>query len=950
MKIRKIIFLFAAFFIPGWFLAQQSKYIDSLFKVLDTCKNNKLKADILRELCYEFTYVDVKKAYAFGEQSINLSNQSNYHHGVIEANNALSIIDKNNGEYSKAFLRLKSALLLCEEHHDSASLSRTLLNIGDVYSHLQNYEKAIEDYEKAYEINWKLRDTLRSITNLSRIANRHMDIGNFRNDTAHIRLAINYYNDALYLAQKVGDKRKITLMHVNLADAHNILAEKNQSRLTMQKAIDYSMKSIRLAKLYNFPDMEGISLLNIGESYEKLGNISLAISYYMSALKIYADIGNLNWELNCHTYLAKAYFRLQQFQKTIHHSTLAINLALKNKIKKALVDNYLLLANSHRALNDYSTAMNYYQIYNNHKDSLQLEQNALTTARLQTELEMELKNKEIELLRRNAEIQEEKIKAQTSQRNFLIGIIVLTLVLLAFVLYRYFENQKIQRSIIKAKELAEQAKLMQEQFLANTSHEIRTPLNGIIGMTELLKSSKLDSRQTEFLNAIYDSSQNLLVIINDLLDLSKINAGKMSFESHPFSLHSLFKTIALSVQPRIAEKHLDFDIDIDKEIPSVLNGDSTRLNQIISNLINNAIKFTDRGKISIHAKLISLAQNRAKIRIAISDTGIGIPEDKLTAIFSSFSQIDSGQNKKYGGTGLGLSIVKHLVESQGGKITVNSKVHAGSEFSFELEFEIPEVHQSNGIRHQENHTKLPDDKVVFIIDDNKINIQVAELMLQKWGLKTNSATNPKDALNFLIHTKVDLILMDISMPEMDGFELTQAIRSLKENPNTNVPIIAMTATALPGYKKKCIEGGMTDYISKPFQPEELKNLLAKYLIQNNPGNQLANELKLSTGFDNDSLIEIINSYLTEMPVYVAELRDFMHKNNMEGFSKQAHKMKSPAALMGASELAQLLEKIEKTNYHNHPQANPQSDFTSVEQLCEKSFSDLKAVLNHLSLS
>jgi signal transduction histidine kinase len=345
--------------------------------------------------------------------------------------------------------------------------------------------------------------------------------------------------------------------------------------------------------------------------------------------------------------------------------------------------------------------------------------------------------------------------------------------LLLFIYYRYSEKNKSQDQIIRAKEIAEKARETQEQFLANTSHEIRTPMNGIIGMTNQLKDTPLTVDQREYLSAINESANSLLVIINDLLDLSKINAGKMTFEILPFHIAELFKNLIYSLQFRSAEKNIRLVSSIDEKIPSVLFGDSVRLNQILLNLIGNAIKFTEKGEVNIVAKLLKDDGKKVLILFSVQDTGIGIQEQKLNTIFDSFTQASSQTNRKYGGTGLGLAIAKQLIEQQGGTISVSSKVNQGSVFLFTLPFKTREKgnkklkHEIGGV----NNFNKPDlfGISILIVDDNKINQRVAALTLQKWNVNVELADSAKMAFNILDKKKADLILMDITMPEIDGF-------------------------------------------------------------------------------------------------------------------------------------------------------------------------------------
>lgn len=927
--------------------AQNHRSIDSLNKTIDSSSNSKLKADTYLKLLFEYTYIDNKKAYEYGNKSLQISKETNYTNGVIEALNALAMLDKSDGHYSKAFSKLKQAIEISEKTNDISENAKTYQNIGDVYSQLQDYEKAIINYEKAYEISLSENSYEKTIIYLSRIANRHMDIGNFRNDTAHIYTAIEIYKKALQIAEKNKDKKKITTMHINLADAHNILGDKDKNKQTFFHALDFSLRSLKLSRENNFPDLEALSFLNIGETYEKLNNLNKAIHYYEEALKKYQEEKNNNWILNTNLFLAHAYYKLNNFNKAVEHCLAVKKLAEQSHIKNSLMNCFLLLSDIHKSKNELQKSFDYYKNYTLYKDSLADEQNAITTARLQTELDLERKNKEIELLKQNAEIQEQKIKTQTVQKRLLITAIALVVILLGFVLYRYKENKKIQQKIVAAKNFAEQAKAIQEQFIANTSHEIRTPMNGIIGMTDLLNDTKLSIEQKEYLGIIKESSNNLLAIVNDLLDLSKINSGKMAFESKAFQLSEILKNVTASLKNKAEEKNLKVIVETDSRINPVLMGDDIRLTQILLNLISNAIKFTEKGEIKISTKLIHDSTYYSQLEFTVADTGIGIPNDKLNDVFNSFTQVDSNINRKHGGTGLGLSIVKQLVEGQGGTITVKSEINKGSVFTFNLNFYKGD--KENETRKIVQINSLEKNKIVtiLVVDDNKINQQVASLTLRKLKFNVLIADSAKEAFDILKNKTIDIILMDVTMPEMDGFEATHHIRNKFDSPKNNIPIIAMTASALVGDREKCLAEGMNDYISKPFNAEELYLKIQKFLPSDKTNTiDLSLILEKAEG-DNEYLKDIIESYILEMPKYLNELTDSIQKNDIIQVAAHAHKMKSPAALMGANELKEVLSELEKKGLEGITNFDYTSFGEKATLLCEKSIEELRKKLENL---
>jgi len=364
------------------------------------------------------------------------------------------------------------------------------------------------------------------------------------------------------------------------------------------------------------------------------------------------------------------------------------------------------------------------------------------------------------------------------------------------------------------------------------SHEIRTPMNAIIGMSEIMEESNLNNQQKECIDAIKSSGENLLLIINDILDFSKIESGKIIFEKTPFNIMDVVKSVLNTLHFSAEKKGLNLISKFSKEIPTILIGDSVRLRQILINLISNAIKFTEIGEISIELKLIEHDAENYKINFQINDTGIGIPNDKISSIFDSFTQASSDTTRKYGGTGLGLTIVKQLIELQDGDISVSSEINCGSTFSFILTFIKGEQPVYGSVNHVEkySYTELHNLRIL-LAEDNSMNQKVAKMVFNKWGCILDIADNGKIAIEKLAANNYDIVLMDMQMPIMDGYEATLFIRKSMTGQKSTIPIMAMTAHAMEGEKEKCLSFGMDDYISKPFNQkilfEKIVNLTAK---------------------------------------------------------------------------------------------------------------------------
>ncbi len=397
--------------------------------------------------------------------------------------------------------------------------------------------------------------------------------------------------------------------------------------------------------------------------------------------------------------------------------------------------------------------------------------------------------------------------------------------------------KRTREELIKAKREAEAAAEAKAVFLANMSHELRTPMNGIIGMVDILKRTKLTDAQHEYLNIIESSGENLLTIINDILDLSKIEAGHMELESIPFSLYNEVRRVMNIMQIIADKKKLPIELHINEEVPPYVKGDPVRLKQIVINLVNNAIKFTEKGGITISVEKKSLENGRVQLLFKVIDMGIGISPEGQKKLFQSFSQVDKSTTSKYGGTGLGLMISKNLTQMMGGEIGVESVEGVGSTFWFTVSMEISDEESYNK-QHQEEDTSQ-EDKIrmqlklkILLAEDNKINQKVAMLNLNNMGYQVDIANNGKEAVEKFKNGDYDIIFMDVQMPEMDGVEACKKIREIENNSDSTkkIPIIAMTANTSDDERKKYWEAGMDDYISKPFKRKELVEILKKITI------------------------------------------------------------------------------------------------------------------------
>jgi PAS domain S-box-containing protein len=484
------------------------------------------------------------------------------------------------------------------------------------------------------------------------------------------------------------------------------------------------------------------------------------------------------------------------------------------------------------------------------------------------------------------------------------------------------EQQKAETALKEARQQAIESANVKEQFLANMSHEIRTPINSVIGFTNLLQKTSMAEEQQQFVNLIQSASENLLTIINDILDISKIEAGMLRIEKNPFSLRGLCNSIETMFYHKAREKNLSFSLNIQDNIPDTLTGDAVRLTQIMVNLISNAIKFTQKGGISINITTLGQISDNVRLRFSVKDNGIGIPVDKLDAIFERFQQGETDTTRKYGGTGLGLSIVRNLVQLQGGQIEVDSDPGKGTEFVFEIEYSLVPVGvalaSSLSEKAEISAGAFPDARIL-VVEDNAMNQLLIKFTFQSWKINYELADNGVKAIEWLQRDKFDLVLLDIQMPLMDGYATSQAIR---KELKSDIPIIAMTAHALAGEREKCLSHGMNDYISKPIHEKELYGLLKRYLADDRSTNieSLKNDLHyIDLNFledmvmgSGDFLRTIVKQFLKQFPGEMEALKNAVEQKDVRQVATLAHHIQSTVSILGKNTpFFQQLEKLEK---------------------------------------
>ncbi|MCY7410376.1 MAG: PAS domain S-box protein, partial [Chitinophagales bacterium] len=507
-----------------------------------------------------------------------------------------------------------------------------------------------------------------------------------------------------------------------------------------------------------------------------------------------------------------------------------------------------------------------------------------------------------------------------------------------------------------ATRIAVDAVKAKQQFLSNMSHEIRTPMNAIIGFTKVVLKTDLTAKQKEYLTAIKMSGDALIVLINDILDLAKVDAGKMTFEQTPFKMALSISAMLHLFETKIQEKNLELVTEYDNKIPNVLVGDPVRLHQIILNLVSNSVKFTSKGKITVSARLLREDEEKATIEFSVTDTGIGIAENKIATIFENFQQASSGTSRLYGGTGLGLAIVKQLVETQSGTINVKSKIDEGSTFSFVLSFQKTKASAEFETEIVELDTEVKNIKVL-VVEDIALNQLLMKTLLDDFGMERDIAGNGKIAIEKLKAKSYDIILMDLQMPEMNGFEATEYIRNTMK---LKIPIIALTADVTTVDLAKCTAVGMNDYISKPVDERVLYTKIIGMVkkpmapaqinvIENDSTKKLKcidlDYLNHRTKSNPALMMEMISIYLEQTPPLISAMKLSFENKDWTALQSAVHKMIPSFSIMGINKDFEVMARKVHEYAITQLQSNDMDELVlQLENICTRACTELQEEL------
>ncbi|MBK8499029.1 MAG: tetratricopeptide repeat protein [Flavobacteriales bacterium] len=794
-------------------LAQDASLIPGMTARLAIAVTDSDRIDLLNELCFHNADKDPSAGVAYGEQALALALRTGNAKGVADAHNRMGYCHVRLSEFRTA----DSLCLLAVKEYgafgDRCGLALSLMNYGLSKEMRQDHAGALEQFQRALDEGEACPLKNQRSALLYTIGGPYERLGRYED-------ALRTYRLSFAIDSAAHDSARLAKNHIAIA---NMLAALKR----IDEAMGHYQRSIQCSQAIGDTLMTGYVWYNCAEIEQGRGDQAHALDYGERAVAVFEQLHRSAELLHTEILLGRLYTGAGRNADAMRTLTHALRLAHDLGIMEERLQVLHALADLHKAQGDPQLALQTFEAYLALKDSIAADAQQSRLAELTEKYESEKKDKElVEARATKLALESDAERQRTLKLVYLISAVALAL-LLTVSISRYRlkrrtaeELSRTNAEVVKQKERAEESERAKDRFLANVSHEIRTPLNAIMGFTGLLLHEHRDERTARFLTNIREAGDNLLVVINDVLDLSRIEAGRLQLVKETFDLHRVVKLCTEILHHRAEEQGNELSSFIDPDVPPWASGDSARVLQILLNLAGNALKFTSNGEVRIE-----VARRSGQIQLAVIDSGLGIPQDKLATIFDRFTQVEVTDQRRYGGTGLGLAIVKELVDLHGGTITVESMIGRGTTFTVLLPLEPAEAPARTNTRTEELSSASLSGHTILVAEDNEMNALVTTETMRRYYPNATVVVvrNGKESLARIeadLDHDIALVLMDVQMPVMDGMAATRHIRAM-DGPVAHLPIIALTASVLPNDLSKCLDAGMDACVSKPFKADEL---------------------------------------------------------------------------------------------------------------------------------
>ncbi len=790
------------------------------------------------------------------------------------------------------------------------------------------------------------------------IASSYNNIGSVFQKQGELNRALDYFQKSYDLRVQNGEKGGI-------AQSLNHIGEIHKIKKDFDTALDYMQQSLVSFRNIGAVAGEAEVLQDISEVYILEGKYDLARSNIEESIYHFNQINSTHGLLGSSVMLGKIEIELKHYQEAIKIGIKSLKIAEKNEFIDSKIYIYELLNKAYEAVGNAPMAYRFYKAHIELRDSLSNPKTQNNV--LEQEFQYENGKKEAERL---AEQERKDTRAQNIRNTLLASCLVLFLfagVLINRNYIRKIANEELAEKnaiIEQEKQRAEESEHFKSQFLSNISHEIRTPMNAILGMSDLLSNTKINTQQSTYVNAIKKSSENLLLIINDVLDFSKLEAGKVELESIPFKPADVIEDVYNTLKFKAEEKGLEFKIVIDEQTAPILMGDNFRLYQILMNLVGNAIKFTEKGSVSIEIEVMQDNSNKQMIRYLVRDTGIGIDAEKIASIFNSFQQAEHDTARRFGGTGLGLSISQQLVKLRNSEIKVQSEVGLGSVFYFDIAYPIASEEDFSKYDAEHHQVEPSDFKNLRILlaEDNEYNqiVAVESLIRHLKHCEIQVANNGNEVITLLERNEYDVILMDLNMPEMNGYEATEIIRNDFDAKKSQTPIIALTAFAFEE-ETRALEAGMNAYITKPFKINNLLNIIAKLLNTKSEAKEVSGSISSTNEFieckildlrfiqeftenDMEQMKHFIDKFIKNAPKEMSTIVKTLENEDYDKIRKAAHTFKPQIEFVGIKAAIPAIIELEKAAEEKLPITTLHQRFSALELAVNEGVTALQTIL------